>query len=75
LNLYICHETNGNLVPVGGGVMSLRAAADSKHLFTLSATITGLPAGSYHFGLCGFSTDGGSWNSNEYSYTTVLVTQ
>jgi hypothetical protein len=75
LNLYVCHETGGSLIPVGGGVMGLRVAADSRHLFTLSATVTGLAPGTYHFGLCGYSSDAGSWNSNEYGYTTAFVTQ
>ena len=75
LNLYVCHETGGALTPVGGGVMGLRAAADSRQLFTLSATITGLTPGTYRFGLCGYSSDFGSWNSNEFGYTTALVTQ
>jgi hypothetical protein len=75
LNLYVCHETGGALTPVGGGVMGLRAAADSRHLFTLSATITGLAPGTYRFGLCGYSSDAASWNFNEFGYTTALVTQ
>jgi hypothetical protein len=75
LNLYVCHEAGGALTPVGGGVMGLRAAADSRQLFALSATITGLAPGTYRFGLCGYSSDAGSWNSNEFGYTTALVTQ
>jgi hypothetical protein len=75
LNLYVCHETSGALTPVGAGVMGLRAAPDSRQLFTLSATVTGLAPGTYHFGLCGYSGDSGSWNSNEFGYTTAVVTQ
>jgi hypothetical protein len=75
LNLYVCHETGGALTPVGGGVLGLRAAADSRHLFTLSATVTGLAPGTYQFGLCGYSTDAASWNFNEFGYTTALVSQ
>jgi len=75
LNLYVCHESGGVLTPLGGGVMGLRAAPDSRNLFTLSATVTGLAPGSYRFGLCGYSSDAGSWNYNEFGYTTAFVTQ
>jgi hypothetical protein len=75
LNLYVCHESGGALTPIGGGVFGLRAAPDSRQLFTLSGTVSGLAPGTYRFGLCGYSTDAASWNWNEFSYTTAVVTQ
>jgi len=76
LDLWICQQEGGGaLTMVGGGVFDLRVAANTRQLFTLSASITGLAAGNYTFGLCGMSSDSANWNSNEYSYTTVLFTQ
>jgi hypothetical protein len=75
LDIYICHETGGVLTKVGTGVFGLRAAADTRQVFTLSASVANLPSGTYNFGLCGQTSDAGNWNSNEFSYTTALVTQ
>jgi hypothetical protein len=76
LNLYICRETGGTLTTVGTGVFGLRVAPDTRQLFTLSASVSGLTPGAYNFGLCGLTTsDPGDWNSNEFGYTTALVTQ
>lgn len=76
LDLWICsQESAGALTKVGVGVLDLSAAMDTRQLFTLSATSTGLAAGTYKFGLCGSTDDpNGNWNWNEFSYTTALVT-
>lgn len=74
LNLYICYQvTGGTLTPVGGGVFGLQTPQNTRNLYGLSTTITGLAAGTYTVGLCGLSNFGGSWNNNEYSYTTAIV--
>ena len=76
LNVWICYqEGDGALALVGTGVFGLRAAANTRQLVSLSATLTGLAPGSYRVGLCGRSNDASNWNSNEFSYTTALVTQ
>ncbi|HET9360437.1 MAG TPA: hypothetical protein VFO58_11845 [Vicinamibacterales bacterium] len=77
LDLWICfQESAGALTKVGVGVLDLSAAMDTRQLYTLSATSTGLAAGTYKFGLCGSTGDpNGHWNWNEFSYTTALVTQ
>jgi hypothetical protein len=78
LNLYVCHQGDGALVTDGPGVFGLSVHSDTRQLFTLSATVTGLEPGTYTFGLCGFvpdPNDAGNWNSNEFSYTTALVAQ
>ena len=44
--------------------------------FTLTTRFSGLPAGTYTFGLCGFVTVAASlpnWNNNEWSRTQVTV--
>ena len=75
LDVWICYqEGDGAVLTVGAGVYDLRAAANTRQLVSLSATLTGLASGSYKVGLCGKSTDGDNWNSNEFSYTTALVT-
>jgi len=76
LNVWICYqEGEGTVLTVGTGVFGLRAAANTRQLVSLSATLTGLAPGSYRVGLCGTSDDASNWNSNEFSYTTALVTQ
>jgi hypothetical protein len=77
LDLWICYqESAGALTKVGVGVLDLSAGQDTRQLYTLSATSTGLAAGTYKFGLCGSTGDpNGHWNWNEFSYTTALVTQ
>jgi hypothetical protein len=76
LDLWICYQEGaGPLNMVGSGVFDLQLAANTRQLFTLSAAVTGLAAGDYGFGLCGRTTDVDNWNSNEYSYTTALVSQ
>ena len=75
LDVWICYqEGDGAVLTVGAGVYDLRAAANTRQLVSLSATLTGLASGSYKVGLCGKSTDGDNRNSNEFSYTTALVT-
>jgi hypothetical protein len=77
LDVWICQKESQALSPstVGSGIFGLRAAPDSRQLVALSATVSGLAAGTYQFGLCGMSQDAASWNWNEFSYSTALVTQ
>ena len=76
LDVWICYqEGDGAVLTVGTGVFDLRAAANTRQLVSLSATLTGLAPGTYKVGLCGKSGDATNWNSNEFSYTTALVTQ
>ena len=76
LDVWICYqEGDGAVLTVGTGVFDLRAAANTRQLVSLSAALTGLAPGTYKVGLCGKSGDASNWNSNEFSYTTALVTQ
>jgi hypothetical protein len=72
LNLAICRQSGGITI-VGGESWGHTAAANQRHNFGLSAVITGLPAGTYIVGLCGYSSNAANWNSNEYGYTSALV--
>jgi hypothetical protein len=76
LDVWICRqEGDGAVLTVGGGIYDLRAAANTRQVVSLSAMLTGLAPGTYAVGLCGRSSDASNWNSNEFSYTTALVTQ
>ena len=73
LDLWICYQQgSGALVQVGGAIFDLRADANTRQIYSLSAVIAGLAAGTYNVGLCGTSSSA-NWNSNEYSYTSALV--
>lgn len=76
LRLYICYQgEDGVLTRVGGGILGLRVAQNTRQTFGMSASVANLPAGVYQFALCGnVSTGTGSnWNSNDFSYTTALL--
>jgi hypothetical protein len=75
LNLWICRQdSSGTLTKVGPGVMNLSLPYGGMHLYSLSATLENLAAGTYRFGLCGSSNDT-NWDLDEFSATTALVTQ
>jgi hypothetical protein len=77
LNLWICYRPEGagtTPVHVGNGVLSIRVAQNTSLPMGLSAVLPNLQQGTYHVGLCGASSNAASWNWNEFSYTTALVT-
>lgn len=57
----------------GGAIFGLQAAANSRHTETIQWVFTGLPAGTYTFGMAGSAAVPANWNSNEYGYITVMV--
>ena len=78
LRLWICQKAQAatDLTTVGFGSFDLTAAANTRSHYSLSAVITGLPAGTYGVGICGFTAEGTiHWNNNEFGYTTALVLQ
>jgi hypothetical protein len=76
LNLWICQQDNaGTLTKVGPGIYNLSLPNGGLQVYSLSATIENLAAGTYQVGLCGSSNDSANWNWDEFSYTTALVTQ
>jgi hypothetical protein len=58
---------------VGGGILGLRCASNTRQTYTISGYVTGLAPGTYVFGMAGSSSDSANWNSHEYGYVTILV--
>lgn len=73
LNLYICYQGGGAITTIGEGTFGLTAAANQRHHYGLSAVASGLPAGTYLFGLCGSSSNAANWINNEWGYTSAIV--
>lgn len=79
LDILVCYQSTASgstIQPVGGAILDLRAAPNTRQTYSINAGITGLPAGTYEVGMCG-NTDAANvpnWNSNEYSYVTAMVT-
>lgn len=75
LNLYMAYNTTGSANPVttmGGGSFGYQCLQNERNSYTLSFTATGLSPGTYYFGLAAGTTNA-NWNSQEYSYTSVMV--
>jgi len=74
LNIWICRENSaGTLTKVGGGVMNLSLPNGGLDIYSLSAVLQNLAPGTYRVGLCGSSNET-SWDLDEFSTTTALVT-
>ncbi len=76
LNLAMCYQSTAagsTIQTVGGAVLGLKVPQNARLLFDMNADITGLTAGSYNVGLCGYSSNAASWNDQEYGYTTAFV--
>jgi hypothetical protein len=64
---------SGTLTLVGGGMWDNRVPQNTRWPFTVSAVITGLPAGSYLVGMAGDDDGNGNWNNMEWGYVSVIV--
>lgn len=75
LNLYVGYKSTAASTPttVGGGIFGLTCPINTRLTYTVSSVITGLPPGTYQFGMVGNSSAPANWNNNEWSYTTVMV--
>lgn len=74
LALWICYQNGGAITRVGTGMTGLKLTASQRNLFSLSAVVSGLPAGPVMVGLCGTGTNpNGAWNNNGEGFTTALV--
>ncbi len=76
LNLWICSRPEGgSITHHGGGMIGLSVAANTRQVFSLSGVIEPLASGTYEVGLCGYSMRGETWNSNDFGYTTAIVSR
>ncbi len=75
LTLWICHQIGGAaLTAVGPGMGGLQVGPNRRVSFSLSAIISGLPAGTYNVGLCGTAPNPfAPWNNNGTGYTTAVI--
>ncbi len=74
LTLWICHQNSGALQMAGAGMGGLQVGQNRRVSFSLSAIISGLPAGTYSVGLCGTAPNPfAPWNNNGAGYTTAIV--
>jgi hypothetical protein len=73
LSLWICYRNGtGPLFQSGFGANGLSVPANTRVNFPMTATLTGLAAGTYTVGLCG-STPASTWNSNDPNGSTTAV--
>jgi len=65
----------GSITAFGGGIIGLTVPQNQRHTFGVNSVITGLPAGTYEFGLAGLavSAAAANWNGNDFAYVTVIV--
>jgi hypothetical protein len=58
-----------------GTVSGNAVSKNDRHMFTLSAIVTGLAAGTYEVGLAGNASaaEVGNWNSNGAGSASVIV--
>jgi len=74
LSLWICYRNGGAITTFGSAMSGLRLGASQRHLFSLSAVVSGLPAGTYVVGLCGTAPSPfAPWPNNGEGFTTALV--
>ncbi len=67
-------DATGATSGFGDAMDGLRVSQTTRLSFSMSSIFKNLPAGTYNFGLCGFLTAASTWDSNEWSHTTVVVT-
>ena len=72
LSLWICHQNGGAVTRFGTGMTNLQLVAWQRSLYSLSAVLSGLPAGTYAVGLCGTGPLG-QWVNNGEGFTTAMV--
>lgn len=77
LRLAICQGQAGVLADNGGDfILGVTAPPSSRQVYSLTTRFTGLAAGTYEFGLCGFAEGAAAgWNNNEWTRTTAILAQ
>lgn len=72
-----CYQSTAAGSPVvtqGGAKLGGQVPQNSRIDWSMTHAYTGLPAGSYIFGMCAYVSTPANWNNNEYGYTTIIVT-
>lgn len=69
---YQSTDAGSYLQKLDKGICGLQVPVNTRITFTVSGVFTNLPAGTYNFGMCGF-TPSPHWLNNEWGYTSVLV--
>lgn len=75
LDIYIGYRLVGApaISLAGGGMWDNRVPQNTRIPFTVSAVLTGLPAGTYEVGMAGDDDGNGMWNNMEWGYVSVIV--
>jgi hypothetical protein len=73
-----CYRASPVVMPAPPPIVAVdllvQTTANNRVTPTLSTTVTGLVPGNYEFGCCAYSSDV-NWNSNDFSFVSVLVFQ
>jgi len=72
LSLWVCYQNGGAVTRVGTGMTNLQLTAWQRNLYSLSAVMSGLPAGTYMVGLCGTGPLN-QWVNNGEGFTLAMV--
>lgn len=73
LNLWPCYQaTGGTVTTAGGGILGYSCPANTRLNFGINYIFTGLPSGTYTFGLGGY-TSSANWTNNEWGYISIIV--
>jgi archaellum component FlaG (FlaF/FlaG flagellin family) len=75
LDTYPCHQLTGGgaLTVNGAGIFDQRVPQNIRIPFGMNWVYSGLPAGTYTIGMCGFTSNAAAWNNNEWGYISALV--
>ena len=76
LNLYVCYRSTavGAAIQLqGGGILNMNVPANTRLVFGISYSITGLAAGTYSVGMCGSAGTPANWNNNEWGYVSAIL--
>ena len=76
LTLFMCYRSasTGSIGTIGSAMLGLSVGQSQRIPFSLNAVVSGLQAGTYAFGLCGYAgVEAANWNSNEFGYVSAMV--
>lgn len=76
LNIYPGYKLNGttSVNSEGGGIWGLTCPVNTRNIYSISTSITGLAPGTYLFGMAGQATANPSyWSNGEYCYVRAVL--